>query len=385
MRIDAVVHGKLGHHIVQLEDVVLHAVGREPGHGLDVHQRLHVLGGRYLHDHIVGRRYGVQHAGLAVEEVLREDDDGPDDRVVRGHELELHGALRLVGPQGDVELRVRGDDPLARVPAGALELLQLLEVAVELLAQLLLLAQQLAVGLALLGLRRGGPALLRPRAGGQPAPHVALGRQAHERAPAVQPVVRVQQRGHGRLEVVLAEHLARPLVPHLDLAVLPAGDELRDAVVVQVEAADAVHAVLGLHAPRPRHPLVDPHGPVHQGVGKPGLVDRLHADHDVGLGDLLDNILVVEYSHLEVFCATDKLRDAVIVDITKCKCAHVVPGDCPEELCSFMVKSLDGAVSSHNANWSVDSREITESNHMHTVMYLLEKQVCILLHIVDHE
>mmetsp|Transcript_76227 Transcript_76227/g.236035 ORF Transcript_76227/g.236035 Transcript_76227/m.236035 type:complete len:287 (-) Transcript_76227:1249-2109(-) len=55
----AMVHRELGHHVVRLEDVVLDAVGRQSGHGLDVHQSLHVLGGRDLHDHVVRRGYGV--------------------------------------------------------------------------------------------------------------------------------------------------------------------------------------------------------------------------------------------------------------------------------------------------------------------------------------
>mmetsp|Transcript_22459 Transcript_22459/g.64570 ORF Transcript_22459/g.64570 Transcript_22459/m.64570 type:complete len:374 (+) Transcript_22459:927-2048(+) len=373
--------------MAHVEDMVLHTVGRMAHHRLDLHRGLRVLGRRNLHDDVVRRRHGMEHASLAFEQVLREDDHGPDDGVIRGHQMELDRPLRFIAFQRDVQLGIRWDDALAGLLTTRLELLHLLLVAVQFLRKLLLPGEKLSVHVALLGIRGRLPAaaaVLTAGGGRQPTSDLALGREAHQRAPAIETVIRVHQGGDRGLEVGFGEDLAGLFVPHLDLAILPTCDELWDAVVVEVEAVDAVHPVFGLHAPSPRHSVVHPDGPMHQRVSEALPMQRLDADDDVGLGDLLDHILALEDPHLEILGATNELHLPVVVDIAEAQRADVVACDLPEHLRALAVEGLDGAVPSNHTHGRGDVRNPAEGDDVHTIVDFLVEEVRVVLDIVDH-
>mmetsp|Transcript_88880 Transcript_88880/g.287494 ORF Transcript_88880/g.287494 Transcript_88880/m.287494 type:complete len:203 (+) Transcript_88880:1573-2181(+) len=187
------------------------------------------------------------------------------------------------------------------------------------------------------------------------------------------------------LEIVLGHHLAGLLIAHLDLPILPTSDKLGNTIVVEVETINAIHPILRLDAPCPRELVVNADRPMHQRVSEALLVQRLHTDHHISLGDLLDDVFMVEHSHLEVLGATDQLSHAVVVHIAECECADIVACDGPEELGSLMVESLDRAISTDHAKRSVDVEDVAESNHIHAVVDLLEKQVGVFLDVVDHQ
>mmetsp|Transcript_11880 Transcript_11880/g.28101 ORF Transcript_11880/g.28101 Transcript_11880/m.28101 type:complete len:223 (-) Transcript_11880:566-1234(-) len=222
--------------------------------------------------------------------------------------MQLHGAVGLVGAQGGVQLGVRGNDTLARLLAGGLVLLQLLLEAGELLRQLRLLCRELPPHVVLLGLHSCGPgveaAVLRAAGGGQPAPDVPLRSEAHQRLPAIQAVVRMHKGRHRGLEVVLAHDLSGLLVAYLNLSILPARNDLRHTIVVQVKAIDAIDPILGLHTPSSGQLIVDPHRAVHQRIGEAALVQGFDAQNYVRLCDLLEDLFSFQSSDLEVLSAT---------------------------------------------------------------------------------
>mmetsp|Transcript_55833 Transcript_55833/g.120704 ORF Transcript_55833/g.120704 Transcript_55833/m.120704 type:complete len:320 (-) Transcript_55833:66-1025(-) len=187
------------------------------------------------------------------------------------------------------------------------------------------------------------------------------------------------------LEVVLVNDFSRLFIPDLNLAVLPACDELGYAIVVQVEGRYAVHSIFGLPPPSSREPVVDAHSPMHQRVRKARLVERLQADHHISLRDLFQHILMAEDAHLEILGTANQLSNAIVVDVTECEGTDVVTSHSPEQLVALVVEGLYRAVAAHHTSRELGGCNVAESNDVHAIMDLFEEQVSILLDVVDHE
>mmetsp|Transcript_89835 Transcript_89835/g.159799 ORF Transcript_89835/g.159799 Transcript_89835/m.159799 type:complete len:248 (+) Transcript_89835:1278-2021(+) len=221
--------------------------------------------------------------------------------------------------------------------------------------------------------------------GREPSTDVSLGGEAHERGPPIHAIVRMYQIGNWCLEVILAHHLSSFLVSHFNLAILPASNELGNPVVIQVEAVDAIHAILRLYSPCSRQLVVDSHSAVHECICEATLVKGFHAHDDIRLRDLFQYFLLLESSDLEIFGSAKQLRRTIIINITEGQGTHVVACDSPVDLIAFVVECLHRAVSTYHTDRLLDGWELTVGDDVDTVMNFLEEEICILLHIIDHE
>ena len=140
------------------------------------------------------------------------------------------------------------------------------------------------------------------------------------------------------------KHLACAMLAGFDSPTCEAHDHQVLPVEVKVYTEQSCDLILALLPPETFLPVIEPIGPVCQGVGKDLLVDLPQV---LDLGLLLDieyHLLVFEDPDREIIGAHDELVLAIVIPIHKLDGRGIISGDGPETLIRRDVKACDRAI-----------------------------------------
>mmetsp|Transcript_11970 Transcript_11970/g.38293 ORF Transcript_11970/g.38293 Transcript_11970/m.38293 type:complete len:474 (-) Transcript_11970:111-1532(-) len=382
------VHAEAGQRLGDFVHGELGAAAAAAQH-VEVDGGLRVPHGRDGDGHLLRRQLGVHHERLVLKHatICGKGNHAADRRIGAQRHAELDAASLMGGLSPHQHPRVPWKR--ARSTLTRLCMLDCRAQRADLLLHLLLPPQQLLHRLRLrMRVHQPGPgpsAADQLRRRGQVASELALHRTAHDLLPAVQPVVRLHQRGHLGAHAILVHELTVLVVSDLDLAVRPATAQLRDVIRVQVEATDGGHMMLELDAPDALGAVVDANRAIGQRVPIACQSQWGEADNLVRLGDFRHNVLLLEDADLVVFRAHQQLVHSIILDIAKREGGDIVASHRPKHLVALVVEALDRAVPSHNGQGRRNARHVPKDERVHTIRNVLEKQVAILLHVVRHQ